>query len=65
MEKTFLLIVFVDLNACLEFRAKGGKACTIHCRFCQVRKEISDFYQQITLSSIATEYGEKKELVKM
>ena len=61
----FFTNCLVDLNACLDFRAQGGKACTIHCKFCDVRKEIRDFYKQTTLALVAAEFGEKKELLKM
>ena len=61
----FFTNCLVDLNACLDFRAKGGKACTIHNCFCDVRREIRDFYKQTTLATVAAEFIEKKELLKM
>ena len=61
----FFTNCLVDLKACLDFRAKGGQACTIHNCFCDVRKEIRDFYKQTTLATVAAEFIEKKELLKM
>ena len=61
----FFTNCLVDLDACLDFRAKGGKACTIHDCFCDVRRGIRDFYKQTTLATVAEEFIEKKNLLKM